>query len=83
MKRLHAQKEDTVVFSGTLAGIEQAKAAGFRTVAVYGSAGAADWDAMQNRNGVNGLLFAVLHQIVAPHQQNHDDHNKSGKKDDC
>lgn len=47
MKRLHAQKEDTVVFSGTLAGIEQAKAAGFRTVAVYGSAGAADWDAMQ------------------------------------
>jgi tRNA G18 (ribose-2'-O)-methylase SpoU len=27
--------------------IEQAKAAGFRTVAVYGSTGAADWDAMQ------------------------------------
>ena len=47
MKRLHARKEDTVVFSGTLAGIEQAKAAGFRTVAVYGSTGAADWDAMQ------------------------------------
>ena len=37
----------------------------------------------QHRNGVNGLLFTVLHQIVAPHQQNHDDHNKSGKKDDC
>ena len=47
MKRLHARKEDTVVFSGTLAGIEQAKAAGFRTVAVSGSAGAADWAAMQ------------------------------------
>ena len=47
MKRLHARKEDTVVFSGTLAGIEQAKAAGFRTVAVSGSAGAADWAASQ------------------------------------
>ena len=47
MKRLHARKEDTVVFSGTLAGIEQAKAAGFRTVAVSGSVGAADWAAMQ------------------------------------
>ena len=47
MKRLHARKENTVVFSGTLAGIEQAKAAGFRTVAVSGSAGAADWAAMQ------------------------------------
>ena len=47
MKRLHARKEDTVVFSGALAGIEQAKAAGFRTVAVSGSAGAADWAAMQ------------------------------------
>lgn len=46
MKRLHSQKADTVVFSGSLAAIENAKAAGFRTVAVRGG-NDADWDAMR------------------------------------
>ena len=44
MKRLHSQKDDTIVFSGSLAAIQNA---GFRTVAVQGSAGAADWSTMQ------------------------------------
>ena len=47
MKRLHSQKDDTIVFSGSLAAIQNAKDAGFRTVAVQGSAGAADWSTMQ------------------------------------
>ena len=47
MKRLHGQKDDTAVFSGSLAAIQNAKNAGFRTVAVQGSAGAADWSTMQ------------------------------------
>ena len=47
MKRLHSQKDDTIVFSGSLAAIQNAKAPGFRTVAVQGSAGAADWSTMQ------------------------------------
>ena len=47
MKRLHSQKDDTIVFSGSLAAIQNAKNAGFRTVAVQGSAGAADWSTMQ------------------------------------
>lgn len=47
MKRLHGQKDDTAVFSGSLAAIQNAKDAGFRTVAVQGSAGAADWSTMQ------------------------------------
>lgn len=46
MKRLHSQKEDTVVFSGSLSAIENAKGAGFRTVAVRGE-NDADWDAMR------------------------------------
>ncbi len=46
MKRLHAEKGDTVVFSGSLCAIENAKAAGFRTVAVRGE-NDADWDAMR------------------------------------
>ena len=33
MKRLHSQKDDTIVFSGSLAAIQNAKDAGFRTVA--------------------------------------------------
>ena len=37
MKRLHGQKDDTAVFSGSLAAIEQAGEAGFRTVAVRGA----------------------------------------------
>ena len=47
MKRLHGQKDDTAVFSGSLSAIQTAKDAGFRTVAVQGSAGAADWSTMQ------------------------------------
>ena len=47
MKRLHSQKDDTIVFSGSLSAIQNAKDAGFRTVAVQGSAGAADWSTMQ------------------------------------
>lgn len=47
MKRLHSQKDDTIVFSGLLSAIQNAKDAGFRTVAVQGSAGAADWSTMQ------------------------------------
>lgn len=47
MKRLHSQKDDTIVFSGSLSAIQNAKDAGFRTVAVKGSAGAADWSTMQ------------------------------------
>ena len=39
MRRLRSQKVDTVVFTGTLAGVEAAKAAGFRAVAVGGAAG--------------------------------------------
>ena len=46
MKRLHSQKADTAVFSGSLAAIENAKTAGFRTVAVRGG-NDADWDAMR------------------------------------
>lgn len=46
MRRLHAQKTDTVVFSGSLAAIEHAKTAGLRTVAVRGADGA-EWDAMR------------------------------------
>ena len=42
-----AMKDDTIVFSGSLAAIQNAKDAGFRTVAVQGSAGAADWSTMQ------------------------------------
>ena len=48
MKRLHSQKYDTIGFSGSLAAIQNAKDAGFRTVAVQGSAGAADWSTMQH-----------------------------------
>ena len=37
MRRLRSQKADTVVFTGTLALVETAKAAGFRAVAVGGA----------------------------------------------
>ena len=46
MKRLRSQREDTVVFSGSLRAIEGARAAGFRTVAVRGAAGQ-DWEALR------------------------------------
>ena len=45
-KRLHAEKGDTVVFCGSLRAVENARGAGFRTVAVRGADGA-DWDAMR------------------------------------
>lgn len=47
MKRLHSQKDDTIVFSGALAAIQNAKDAGFRTVAVRGEADDGTWDAMR------------------------------------
>ena len=46
MKRLLSDKQDTVVFAGRLAAIENAKAAGFRTVAVSGAADAEEWNKM-------------------------------------
>ena len=46
MKRLLADKQDTVVFAGRLAAIENAKEAGFRTVAVSGAADAEEWTKM-------------------------------------
>lgn len=46
MKRLHAGKEDTVVFCAHLNEINGAKEAGFRTVAVSGGAEAAEWEQM-------------------------------------
>lgn len=45
-RRLRSQRADTVVFTGTRTGVETAKAARYRTVAVGGSAEGADWDAM-------------------------------------
>lgn len=47
MKRLRSEKADTVVFAGRLAAIENAKGAGFRTVAVRGTAGESEWQAMK------------------------------------
>ena len=47
MKRLHSQKDDTIVFSGSLAAIQNAKDAGFRTVAVRGGAEEEVWRAMR------------------------------------
>ena len=46
MRRLRSQKADTVVFTGTLALVESAKAAGFRAVAVGGAAGEDEWRQM-------------------------------------
>ena len=43
MKRLLSDKRDTVVFAGRLTAVENAKAAGFRTVAVSGAADAEEW----------------------------------------
>ena len=47
MKRLHGQKDDTVVFSGSLSALEHARDAGFRTVAVRGEAEEEVWRAMR------------------------------------
>lgn len=47
MKRLHGQKDDTVVFSGSLSALEHARDAGFRTVAVRGEADEEVWRAMR------------------------------------
>ena len=46
MRRLRSQKNDTVVFTGTLAGVEAAKRAGMRAVAVGGAAGTEEWQRM-------------------------------------
>ena len=46
MRRLRSQKADNVVFTGTLALVESAKAAGFRAVAVGGAAGEDEWRRM-------------------------------------
>ena len=46
MKRMLSEKADTVVFAGRLAAIENAKSAGFRTVAVSGAADAEEWAKM-------------------------------------
>lgn len=46
MKRMLSDKQDTVVFAGRLAAIENAKEAGFRTVAVSGAADAEEWTKM-------------------------------------
>ena len=46
MKRMLSDKQDTVVFAGRLAAIENAKAAGFRTVAVSGAADEDEWSQM-------------------------------------
>lgn len=46
MKRLLSDKQDTVVFAGRHAAIENAKEAGFRTVAVSGAADAEEWTKM-------------------------------------
>ena len=47
MKRLHSQKDDTIVFSGSLSAIQNVKDAGFRTVAVRGGADEEAWRAMR------------------------------------
>ena len=47
MKRLHGQKDDTVVFSGSLSALQNAKDSGFRTVAVRGGAEEEVWRAMR------------------------------------
>jgi len=47
MRRLRSQKNDTVVFTGTLAGVEAAKRAGLRAVAVGGAAGEGEWAKMR------------------------------------
>ncbi|MCR5825599.1 MAG: HAD family hydrolase [Oscillospiraceae bacterium] len=46
LRRLRSTLRDTVVFVGRLEALRNAKAAGFRTVAVRGAADAADWAAM-------------------------------------
>lgn len=46
LRRLRAQRVDTVVFSGALRGVETAKAAGLRAVAVGGTAGESEWSKM-------------------------------------
>lgn len=46
-RRLFSDKRDTVVFTGRLAPLREAREAGFRTVAVRGAAGAEEWDEMR------------------------------------
>ena len=60
MKRLHGQKDDTAVFSGSLAAIEHAKDAGFRTVAVRGGAEEEVWRAMRTAAAQNLENYSEL-----------------------
>ena len=60
MKRLHSQKDDTIVFSGSLTAIQNAKDAGFRTVAVSGSAGEDEWSAMRETASQSLLSYNEL-----------------------
>ncbi len=47
MRRLHAQKRDTLVFCGTAWQIETAKNAGFRTVAVKSPGNENEWEELE------------------------------------
>ena len=47
MRRLRSEPRDTVVFAGRLDALRNAKAAGFRAVAVKGAADADEWAAMR------------------------------------
>ncbi len=47
MRRLRAEHRDTVVFTGRLAALRNARAAGFRAVAVRGAADEEEWNAMR------------------------------------
>ena len=46
-RRLHSGEKDTVIFAGRLTAVENARAAGFRAVAVRGCADERDWKAMR------------------------------------
>lgn len=46
LRRLRSKRADTVVFAGDLSGVETAKAAGFRAVAVGGAVEEKEWQVM-------------------------------------
>ena len=46
-RRLHSGEKDTVIFAGHLTAVENARAAGFRAVAVRGCADEQEWQAMR------------------------------------
>lgn len=51
MRRLRSEKRDTIVFLGRLDALRRAKAAGFRTAAVHGSAPEEEWQLMRAEAG--------------------------------